>query len=126
MRKFRKTGEPITVVITGSRNYNNYQQFTRLLTVALEGVNVKEVLQGGCRGTDYMAQRYCAENKITCVTHRAEWNKHGMIAGPMRNEQMAKIAHATIAFIGRNSKGTRDMISRAEKHRHEKIMVFSI
>lgn len=48
-------------------------------------------------------------------THMANWLKFGRTAGPIRNQIMIeKGADLVIAFPSETSKGTRDMIKRAE------------
>lgn len=44
-------------------------------------------------------------------------DKHGKMAGPIRNLEMAKYADGLIAFWDGKSRGTRDMITKAKKER---------
>ena len=46
----------------------------------------------------------------------ADWNKYGKRAGYLRNADMAKEAHALIAFWDGKSKGTNHMIQLAKQN----------
>lgn len=67
-----------------------------------------------------MAGQACRELKISFVPFPAHWDIHGRAAGPIRNQQMLDegLPDMVIAFHDdiASSKGTKDMISRAEKN----------
>lgn len=48
---------------------------------------------------------------------RADWDKHGKAAGPIRNQEMLDNgkADALVAFWDGKSPGTKDMIRRAKR-----------
>jgi hypothetical protein len=51
--------------------------------------------------------------KLKHMLFKADWDKHGKAAGPIRNQQMAQEADGLIAFWDGKSRGTKDMIQKA-------------
>ncbi len=62
-----------------SRNFHVYSLFCELLPK----LQFEEIVSGGCRGTDSMAQRYSVENGIPIKVFHADWNEYGKNAGPI-------------------------------------------
>lgn len=73
------------------------------------------IISGHASGADTLGERYAQEKGFKIETYPADWDKYGKAAGPKRNEQMANIANALIAFWDRKSKGTKSMINLAKK-----------
>lgn len=76
-----------------------------------------EIVSGGCRGADKLGERYCDERGFLLKMFPAEWDKYDKSAGWVRNEKMAEYADFLIVFWDGKSKGTRNMIEIAKKHR---------
>ena len=81
------------------------------------------IISGGAKGADTLAADWAAVNWAGYEEYRADWNKHGKAAGPIRNQQMLDEGKPdlVIAFLGGN--GTNDMINRAKKADIEVIEV---
>ena len=47
------------------------------------------------------------------LLYPADWERHGRAAGPIRNEEMAEVSDALIAFWDGKSRGTKSMIEIA-------------
>ncbi len=52
--------EDIVLAVVGSREYNNYREFSEYLNsyiaeLRINKINVKKIVSGGARGTDKMA-----------------------------------------------------------------------
>ena len=73
------------------------------------------IISGHALGADSLDERYAQERGFKIETYPADWKKYGRAAGPIRNEQMANIANALIAFWDGKSKGTKNMINLAKK-----------
>lgn len=103
--------------INGSRNYTNYEDFYNdveafiIQVIFLSGKDVTEIISGGARGPDRMAERYARENHIKFTEYPADWNKHGKAAGYIRNAQMADNCDILLSFWDGESRGTANMIS---------------
>jgi hypothetical protein len=103
------------VIVTGSRDADERQVKEILDRLGEEGefgVDRKGMVlvQGGCpTGADYAAFKWALNNGIPVQTFKADWDKHGKAAGPIRNREMAKSgADIALAFPLRQgeSKGT--------------------
>lgn len=105
------------LLITGSRNWDNWDVIREALSVvhAEHGTNV--ILVHGCaRGADTMCAAVAQQYEWTIEEHPADWDKHGRAAGPIRNAQMVALgADLCIGFLGVASKGTRHCLAQAEK-----------
>lgn len=106
-------------IIAGSRTIENYKLLCFL--VKKSSFEITEIISGGARGIDELAERYAKENKIPLKIFPANWSKYGKGAGPIRNTQMAENADALIAIWDGKSTGTKNMIDAANKN---KLKVF--
>lgn len=111
------------VIIAGSRNFNDYEKLKTYCDFYLNDLvnnpNIELVIVSGhARGADSLGEKYALENNYKCEVHPADWNLHGKAAGYIRNEEMAKVSNALIAFLDANSenKGTHHMINLAIKY----------
>lgn len=100
-------------IICGGRDYELTEDDFKWLHTLLYSLPITRVISGGALGADQGGERFAKRNKIALTVIRANWHLHGRMAGPLRNEEMAKVADAVIAFPG--GKGTADMIRRATK-----------
>lgn len=111
------------VIIAGSRNFNDYEKLKFYCDFYLKdlvnGSNIELVIVSGhARGADSLGEKYALENNYKCEVPPADWNLHDKAAGYIRNEEMAKVSNALIAFLDHNSenKGTFHMINLAMKY----------
>ena len=63
-----------------------------------------------------MGEWYANENHLKLEQYPAMWDLFGKKAGYMRNEEMAKIADASIIFWDGKSKGSKHMIEISKKY----------
>lgn len=103
-----------SVIIAGGRNFVPTNDHCTWLIEQLRSFSASEIISGGCSGADSFGECAAKYLSIPCRVFRADWNKHGKAAGPIRNEEMAKNADACILFPGGN--GTIDMHRRAVCH----------
>ena len=109
------------VVIAGGRDFTNTDiAFTCIKPLVKAG---DVIISGHAFGADHIGELYALKNKLQCELYPPDWKKYGKAAGPIRNEQMAKVADKLIAFWDGKSRGTRSMINLAKKHGCE-ITVF--
>ena len=101
------------VVIAGSRGFSNYkllrEQCNKFLREKRKTSNII-VVSGHARGADTLGEKYAQDEGFTLEIYPAQWKKFGKRAGYRRNEQMAEVADALIAFWDGSSKGTKHMI----------------
>jgi predicted Rossmann-fold nucleotide-binding protein len=95
----------------------------------LKTLGITHVVSGGATGVDTDAVQWAEENNIPYTIMMANWGditnpkavvrtkkdgtKYDVTAGFRRNQEMAEISEACVAFKGGN--GTKDMWSRAKK-----------
>ena len=104
------------VLVCGDRNWTNRQRIGVRLSSLLPNEDV--IIHGGCRGADKLAGQAAKALGFPVEVYPAEWTRHGRAAGPIRNQQMLDTGiDLLLAFHPDlvTSKGTRDMVMRADK-----------
>ena len=111
----------IYVIIAGSREFSNYELLEEACDHILEN-KIKDgykitVLSGHARGADLLGERYATKKGFEIKTFPADWDRYGRKAGFKRNEKMAELGNALIAFFadGADSKGTKHMVKTARE-----------
>ena len=101
------------VIIAGSRGFSNYkllrEQCNKFLREKRKANNII-IVSGHARGADTLGEKYAQDEGFALEIYPAQWKKLGKQAGYRRNEQMAEVADALIAFWDGSSKGTKHMI----------------
>lgn len=87
---------------------------------ALWGLDPKTVtiIAGGAPGADSLANLAAVKLGLPIIVFKAEWDKYGKSAGPIRNQQMLDqkpdlvvAFHSTLGI----TPGTLDMVTRAQR-----------
>ena len=106
------------VIIAGSRGFSNYkllrEQCNKYLREKRKTCNII-IVSGHARGADTLGEKYAQDEGFALEIYPAQWKKLGKQAGYRRNEQMAEVADALIAFWDGQSHGTKSMISLAKR-----------
>lgn len=97
------------VIIAGSRSITDYAAV--LDAVIGSGFDITEIVSGCAKGVDTIGELIGEINKIPVKKFPANWNRHGKIAGPIRNVQMGDYADALVAVRANGSRGTSHMIN---------------
>lgn len=109
--------ENFKVIIAGSRGFSNYkllrEKCNEYLREKRKEYNII-IISGGARGADFFGEKYAKDEGFSLEVFPANWNKFGKAAGFKRNEQMAEVADALIAFWDGKSHGTKHMIEIME------------
>ena len=108
-------------IVAGGRDYSDKVTAFRVLDSIVKAGDV--IISGHATGADTLGEQYAKEHGLSCELHPADWNRHGRAAGPIRNEEMAKVADRLVAFWDGKSSGTKSMISLAKKYKLE-VLVF--
>jgi hypothetical protein len=106
-------------IIAGSRGITNAD--TVALAVEESNFNPSVVISGTARGIDQLGEEWATVHNIPIERYPADWKLYGRAAGHIRNEVMASGAEALVAIWDGESKGTKNMIGLAQKH---KLKVF--
>lgn len=106
------------VVVAGSRGFDDFPLLREKLTLLIAGkVKTHEVVivSGGARGADQLGEQYARQHGLDVEVMPADWNRLGRSAGYQRNQDMADVADAVVAFWNGSSPGTRHMINLAKE-----------
>lgn len=92
----------------------------------LNGDNL-EFIFGDCTGVDANAKEVCKLLRLPYTVYAADWKKHGLAAGPIRNKQMIDMLEPTDEVWAyhtdlNKSKGTKNTVNLATK-RNLKIVI---
>jgi hypothetical protein len=108
----------VRILVCGSRHFKD----TKLLYDTLDACHKNEwpidvIIEGDARGADRMAGYWAKKNKIDLLIFPADWTKYGKAAGPIRNKQMLDEGKPdlVIAFMFKDSRGTKNMVEQAQK-----------
>lgn len=107
------------VIIAGSRSIPDYAIVSRAIVES--GFEITKVISGHARGVDRLGELWARKHKIPIQTFIPDWDRHGKIAGHLRNAEMAKVADALILIWDGMSHGSASMLRIAQE---KKLKVF--
>lgn len=108
----------MNLIIAGCRDFTDRFIIYEGIDAFIEEYGTPDVIiEGGATGVDRIAGEYAREHNIPLQIFKADWNKYGRAAGPIRNEEMARHGTHLLAFWDGKSKGTKNMIETAERYR---------
>ena len=123
-----------SIMIVGTRTYEDYKTFKKQGDEWLNyNVNLNEdiieIVSGGARGVDSLAERLANEEGFILKVFPADWNQHGKSAGPIRNRQMVEYIKekdgVCLIFWDGQSRGTKNDIDLCNEY-NVKYKVFDI
>lgn len=105
----------LRVLVCGGRSYTDTETVNKVMDRFHAIFGDMEIACGKARGADTLAERWALKHNIKCSLYPADWKKHGLNAGPLRNQEMLDKFEPdyVIAFPG--GSGTRDMCRRANR-----------
>ena len=85
------------IIVAGGRRYHltvdDYAYLDRVRSLlASDGHTIDEVLSGGGPGANAGGEEWARSRRIPVKSFPAEWNRRGLLAGPIRNRAMAQYA----------------------------------
>lgn len=105
------------VIIAGDRNFQDYTLFTQIVETKLKNrLGDITIISGGQTGADTLAKTYAKNNNILHLDFPANWKEFGRAAGPIRNEEMAKLADGCLIFDG-GGPGSLSMYNTSKKYK---------
>ena len=107
------------VLVCGGRDYNGVLAVAGALDDLLSEHGELVVIQGGAAGADAFAKNWVGVarshgHRVKGIEVRADWNKHGRAAGPIRNQRMLDEHKPDLVLAFPGGRGTADMVRRAE------------
>ena len=123
--------EPYLLLVNGGRDFRDYAKLTEEIMKLHDNELMERevsIVSGMAGGADRLAYNFCTEHQVKCHEMPADWsnldvegavikyNKWGqpynVLAGHMRNTEMAAISHGLLSFWDGRSTGTKDMIDK--------------
>lgn len=108
--------------VIGSRSFKNYDAMVECLSIF---DNITEIVSGGARGADSIAERYAETHAIPLTIYEADWFTYGKSAGVIRNKKIVDGSDVVVAFWDGESKGTKYTIDLCRKNRVPCHVVFT-
>src|SRR3954465_2946642 len=103
------------VLVCGSRGWGRVWQ-VRMVYAELDKLKPTEIISGGARGADRVAEVWAKTNSVPITVFTPDWNKYGRRAGILRNNQMLDTnPDLVLAFWDGVSTGTKHTINEARK-----------
>tara|TARA_Y100000310_G_scaffold345352_1_gene464046 strand:- start:8357 stop:8725 length:369 start_codon:yes stop_codon:yes gene_type:complete len=105
------------VLVCGGRDYNGvgivYRTLDELDNDLREknGRGINQIIAGGARGADSLAEMYAEQRNIPRRIFKAKWDKYGKKAGYLRNVQMLEEGMPDMAVAFPGGKGTDMMVN---------------
>lgn len=105
------------LAVIGSRTFIDFEKMKSAIeTFEKEYGNISEIVSGGAKGTDTLAERFAAErDDIKLTIFHSQWHRYKAGAGKMRNSQIAEHCEMLLAFWDGVSRGTKDTITKVNK-----------
>lgn len=102
------------VIVCGGRDFDNVAFVWTCLDRLHAETPITALMQGGARGVDSLARDWArTKPEIQRFVCKADWEKHGREAGPIRNARMLEWKpDLVVAFPG--GRGTADMVRQAK------------
>jgi hypothetical protein len=99
------------ILACGGRSYLNRDRVFR----SLDELKPDHVIHGGASGADSLAGIWARNRGVALTVYKADWEKHGSAAGPIRNQQMLDEGKPDLVVAFPGGKGTADMVKRAKR-----------
>lgn len=103
----------VRILVTGGRDYHERNRVRIVLERARTRWGDITVVHGGCpTGLDALANHVAREMGLSVEVYRADWDRYGNAAGPIRNSEMVA-SRPDILFAFPGGRGTRDCETKA-------------
>jgi hypothetical protein len=102
------------VIIAGGRDFDDFRFLCKKCMFKLQDKTNVVIVSGTAKGADQLGEKFAKFMGYEIKQFPANWDL-GLVAGMLRNREMAEYADALIAFWDGKSKGTKNMIEEAQK-----------
>lgn len=97
------------IAITGDRHYTDFITIANYIEPRIKPED--EIITGDATGVDTIVASWATYNHRHLTVYKADWNKYGKAAGPIRNQKIAINADHLIVFYG-GGPGSKNMIKQ--------------
>ena len=105
----------MVVLVCGGRAFNDRELLFGVLDDLHRKMRLSEIIHGGAAGAEALAGRWAREHGIYARVFKADWEKYGNNAGPIRNALMLENGRPALVVAFPENRGTADMVARARK-----------
>jgi hypothetical protein len=103
------------VLVCGGRDFKDRSMVYRGMdSLVRDNTPISVVITGGAGGADYFGRCWAEICDIDIMTFRADWERQGKAAGPIRNQRMIDEGKPDIVIAFPGGRGTADMVRRAK------------
>ncbi|MDH5451742.1 MAG: DUF2493 domain-containing protein [Paracoccaceae bacterium] len=103
------------VIVCGGRDFSDRVSLGVALNAQHAFVPFRLLLHGGARGADLLAAEWADSRNIPSLEYRADWQRYGNGAGPIRNRRMLDEGRPGLVIAFPGGLGTANMCEIAEK-----------
>jgi hypothetical protein len=106
----------VRIIVTISRDWDDYDAILAAFYDLTPGLDFAKVtVVHGASNMDWFVAGIAHMLGASLEAHRADWGRHGKMAGPLRNQEMVDAgADLCIAWIKNKSAGATGCAARAE------------
>lgn len=101
------------VAVCGGRDYPNRGHVWSVLDSLHSLLGQIRVVTGDAAGADHHAHTWALTRGVPALRVRANWDRHGRAAGPIRNQQILDTQYPALVIAFPGGRGTADMCRRA-------------
>lgn len=105
----------LRVLVCGGRLFHDAETLGAWLGGIHKDHGIAVIIEGGATGADTLARLFGEFASIPVETFKADWEKHGKIAGPYRNQRMLDEGKPDLVVAFPGGRGTADMVRRAKR-----------
>jgi hypothetical protein len=106
---------PVRLLAYGGRDFNDRELLFGILDDIHARMGVTCVIHGGDAGADGLAARWAGLRDIHAICFKADWDKYGRSAGPIRNDRMLRNGRPNLVVVFPGGSATADILARARK-----------
>jgi hypothetical protein len=102
------------VLVCGGRHFDDRPFLNRSLNRLHRVRPITLLIHGASKGADTLAGEWALAKGITVDPYPADWDRHGNLAGRIRNGQMLRASKPSLVVAFPGGTGTHDMKWKAE------------
>lgn len=103
------------VLVCGGRKFADQ----RRLNAVLDDLHAKHgftvIIEGEATGADQLSALWASSRGVELLPFPADWNRHQLAAGPIRNRQMLIEGKPDLVVAFPGGKGTANMVKQSEQ-----------
>jgi len=119
----------MNILFSGSRNYNNINNVNNIFQQLLQYKNDITIIVGDCpTGLDKIVKDLCIFHNFNIRIFKADWDKYGKAAGPIRNREMFDMTPYRCYLFAENinnTKGTKNMLNILIKNNYSNYYIIT-